>query len=52
LLLFTRPKGHKLEKEKKPTVALPSTEVEYMASTNATKEAIRLQELCEDFVVL
>lgn len=34
--------------KKQPIVALSSTEAEYVASTNATKEAIWLQQLCKD----
>lgn len=40
------------DSKKQPTVALPSMEVEYMASTNAMKEAIPLQQLCKDIIVL
>ena len=34
--------------KRKPTVTLSSTEAEYMASTNATKEALWLQQFCKD----
>ena len=40
------------DSKKQPTVALPSMEVKYMASTNAMKEAIPLQQLCKDIIVL
>jgi len=36
--------------KKQPTVALSSIEAKYMATTNATKEAIWIQQFCKDIL--